>query len=484
MAATRTPQESAAIIEWLFENSREVMFVIGADKRFKLVNPAFERETGWTESDIVGQFARDFIHPGEEASIAAHLQRLKEHGYSDHASRIQAKDGSWRWFEGRAQLMPDGALIGMMRNATRERERDARLVAAERTGQLLSQAAGIGTWSYEPEHDRIEWSQDILNLTGYRDDELADIDKVGAVLHPDEAAMVRTTVMEGILYGKAGSFEHRLKDKAGGWSHWRNTFRTEPRPGGEYALRGVMQNITELVQARDGAVRGHQQMLQLIESSPFAVAIFDRRLRYLVMSGSWREVFTRKDQEQIGLTLAQTFPRAPKRLLNALPRALDGEVVTVNEDRLSDIDGVRRWVRWQARPWRDAKGRVQGVVCYVDDITPLAETRKEAEVNARRLKLALNAADAGVYEIDHVQKTFWASPEFEKLVGKGIGGYEEAQTLRFPRFHPDDLEHVRKAFRDIRNGQRAPGEAFEARVLTPSGQERWTSTSASARNWP
>ncbi|MGH6998190.1 MAG: PAS domain S-box protein, partial [Phenylobacterium sp.] len=372
MAARRTPQESAAIIEWLFENSREVMFVIGADKTFKLVNPTFERETGWTEAEVVGQYARDFIHPGENASVEAHLQRLKEHGFSDHASRIRAKDGSWRWFEGRAQLLPNGELIGVVRNATRERELDARLVAAERTGQLLSQAAGIGTWSYEPEHDRIEWSHDILNLTGYRDDEIDDIDKVGAVLHPDEAAGVRTAVMEGILYGKAGSFEHRLKDKTGGWSHWRNTFRTEPRPGGEHALRGVMQDITELVQARDGAVRGQQQMLQLIESSPFAVAMFDRRLRYLVMSGAWREMFTRQDKEQIGLTLAQTFPRAPKRLVSAMQRALDGDVTSRDEDRINDIGGARRWVRWQARPWRDAKGRVQGVVCYVDDITPLA----------------------------------------------------------------------------------------------------------------
>ena len=473
MAARRTPQESKAIVEWLFENSREVMFVIGADKRFKLVNPTFERETGWTEAEVVGQYARDFIHPGEEASIESHLQRLKDQGYSDHASRIRAKDGGWRWFEGRAQLLPNGEMIGVVRNATRERELDARLVAAERTGQLLSQAAGIGTWSYEPGDDRIEWSQDILNLTGYRDDEIDDIDKVGAVLHPDDALVVRTAVMEGILYGKGGSLEHRLKDKTGGWTHWRNTFRTEARPGGEYALRGVMQDITELVQARDGAVRGKQQMLQLVEGAPFAVAMFDRRLRYLVMSGAWRQMFTRQDKEQIGLTLAQSFPRAPKRLVNAMQRALDGEIVARNEDRINDIDDVRRWVRWQARPWRDAKGRVQGVVCYVDDVTPLTQARREAEVNARRLKLALTAADAGVYEIDHVQKTFWASPEFERMLGKDIRGYEDAQTLQFPRFHPDDLDHVRQSFRDIRDGNRAPGAAFEARAIGPTGEERW-----------
>ena len=473
MAAKRTAQESATIIEWLFDNSREVMFVIGSDKRLKLINPAFSRETGWAESEVVGQFARDFIHPGDDASVDAHMRRLWELGYSDHASRIRTKDGQWRWFEGRAQLTDDGQVIGVVRNATRDREQEARLVAAERTGQLLSQAAGIGSWSYEPENDCIEWSQDILTLTGYRADELDDIERVGAVLHPDEAALVRATVMNGILFGKAGSLEHRLKDKTGGWSHWRNTFRTEPRPGGEFALRGVMQNITELVQARDAALRSKQQMLQLIESSPFAVAMFDRRLRYMVMSGSWRDAFTRKGHEQVGLTLAQAFPRAPKRLLKALDRALEGEVVSSNEDRINDAAGGKRWVRWQARPWHDAKGRVQGVVCYVDDITPLAEARREAEVNARRLKLALTAAEAGVYEIDHVQKTFWASPEFEKLVGKGIGGYEDAQTLQFPRFHPDDLTHVRRAYRDIREGKRAAGQAFEARAYTPSGQERW-----------
>lgn len=102
MTAQRTPQETAAITEWLFENSRDVMFVIGADKRFKLINPAFQRETGWSAEEVVGRPARDFIHPDEDASVDEHVRRLAELGYSDHASRIRTKGGAWRWFEGRA----------------------------------------------------------------------------------------------------------------------------------------------------------------------------------------------------------------------------------------------------------------------------------------------------------------------------------------------------------------------------------------------
>jgi PAS domain S-box-containing protein len=473
MPATSQPTGSAPTIEWLFQNSREVMFVIGADKCFKLVNPAFERETGWSPAEIIGRPVREILHPDENDEIDAHMERLAEHGVSDNTSRILMKDGSWRWFEGRAQLTGDGQIIGVVRDATHERERDTKLAEAERTSRMLSQAAGIGTWSFEPDGERVAWSQDILSITGHGAEDIQTTEQFEALLHPDERARVQKAFIAGIVKGEAQTFEHRMRTKAGRWTHWRVTFRTEPRPDGAHALRGVSQNITELVEARDAARRGERQARQLIESSPFAVAMFDKQLRYMVVSGSWREAFSLSQRDHVGLTLHEVFPTVPKRMLDAHKRALDGEVVTSREDRFTDSQGGKHWVRWEARPWRDAKGRIQGVICYVDDISALAMARHEAQENARRLKLALTAADAGVYEIDHVHKTFWASPEFTKLVGSGAGSYDAALKLEFPKFHEDDLDHVRAAFNDIKGGKRAPGEAFEARVFSKTGHERW-----------
>jgi len=471
--AESTPGDTGAMIQWLFENSREVMFVIGPDKCFQLVNPAFQRETGWTEAEIIGRAARDIIHAGDIGEVEAHLARLAAFGVSDNTSRILTKAGAFRWFEGRAQLTPDGRIIGVVRDATDERQREAALAEAEHTRIMLSTTAGIGTWTYESDGDRVEWSQDILNITGYEAHEISNSAQFEAVLHPDEIARVQAAFIAGTVRGKSQGFEHRMRGKDGRWTSWRVTFHAEPRPSGAYALKGVSQNITELAEARDAALRGEQQISQLIENAPFAVAMFDRRLRYMVVSNSWRQAFQLDDRDHVGRTLVDVFPTVPKRLLKAQDRALAGEVVTSKEDRFTDSQGARHWVRWEARPWRDAKGEIQGVICYVDDISALAQARTEAQTNARRLKLALNAADAGVYEIDHVHKTFWASEEFKKLIGGRVASYQDALKLNFPRFHNEDLGQVREAFNEINDGKRGSGEAFEARAVTSSGEERW-----------
>jgi PAS domain S-box-containing protein len=149
-----------------------------------------------------------------------------------------------------------------------------------------------------------------------------------------------------------------------------------------------------------------------------------------------------------------------------------GEVVSCPEDRFTDSQGHSHWIRWEGRPWRDANGRIGGMIAYIDDISALTQARRDAQANARRLKLALEAADAGVYEIDHVAQTFWASPEFRKVVGANSASYGDALRLKFPAFHPDDLEMVRDAFVRVR-GNRPRAEAFECRIIRPDGEVRW-----------
>ncbi len=461
------------MIQWLFENSREIMFVIGPDRRFKLVNPAFERETGWTESEIIGRLAREILHNDDDPGIQDHLKRLAKTGVSDHTSRVLTKDGGYRWFEGRAQITEDGHIIGVVRDATDERARAEELEEARRNSHMLAKAAGIGAWTFEPDTDTVTWSEDILSITGYSAEEMHGSADFEAILHPDEKARVQAAFIAGTVKGEPQAFEHRMKAKNGRWTTWRATFHTEKRPSGAYALKGVSQNITELARARDAALRGEQQIRQLIENAPFAVAMFDRDLRYLVVSNSWRSAFTLGPRDHIGRPILEVFPDMPKRLLAAMRRALEGEVLSSKEDRFTDSQGTQHWVRWEARPWRDASGRIQGMLAYVDDISALARARTRAQQNARRLKLALEAADAGVYEIDHQNKTFWVSPEYRRLLGGAAATYDAAQKLQFPRFHPDDVENVRQTFRKIRDAGEGGENTLEARVITPSGV-RWT----------
>jgi PAS domain S-box-containing protein len=364
-SAASAPADKTDMIRWLFENSGDLMHVVDPEGCFRLVNPAWERLTGWREADLIGHPAFDFFHPDDAAMVRRQLAGADPGRVLASDVRLRRRDGEYVWHTARRQLMPDGSRIVTMREATEDRARAAELEAARRTRKMLGASAGIGIWSYDPVKQQLWWSDELLAMVGLTREELATPEHAYALMPARDRARMRKLLDHAVCSGESMQTEHRVRAR-GGWRTVRVTVRTLPGRGGLHILKGISEDITELADARDAARRGEQQM---------------------------------------------------------------------------------------------------------------RKARAEAQANADRLKLALEAADAGVYEIDHVRKTFWASPEFKRLTGQGEATYEEATQLRFPGFHPDDLEHVRASFRALHTGSKSSGEAFEARIVRPDGETRWVRVS-------
>ncbi len=350
----------AEMIQSLFDNSGDLMHVVSDRGLHKLINPAWKTVLGWDEADVIGKPAIEFTHPDDRDGVIDRFRAMSPGGASERHVRMRAKDGSYLWFAARTQKMPNGEFIGTLRDATAERARAEELEETRRFRRELSESAGIGTWLYEPVEDRIEWSQDMLSLTGYEISDISTPDQFYARVHPRDREHTRALMAHAVATGEGTTLEHRMK-VGGRWTSWRATFRTLPRAPGVFALKGISEEITELVGAREAARRGELKM---------------------------------------------------------------------------------------------------------------KKAQREAQANAQRLAVALEAATAGVYEIDHVGKTFWASPEFVKITGQDNATYQDATQLRFPGFHPDDLDHVRESFRTLHTGQGRAG-AFDARIVRPDGETRW-----------
>ncbi|MGZ6037114.1 MAG: PAS domain-containing protein [Phenylobacterium sp.] len=350
----------AEMIQSLFDNSSDLMHVVSDRGLHKLINPAWKTVLGWDEADVIGKPAIEFTHPDDRDGVVDRFRGMSAGGASERHVRMRAKDGSYRWFAARTQKMPNGEYIGTLRDATAERARAQELEETRRLRRELSESAGIGTWLYEPLEDRIEWSQDLLRLTGFDIEDISRPDQFYARVHPKDREHTRALMARAVETGEGTTLEHRMK-VGGRWTSWRATFRTLPRAGGVFALKGISEEITELATARDAARQGELKM---------------------------------------------------KR------------------------------------------------------------AQRDAHANAQRLAVALEAAEAGVYEIDHVSKTFWASPEFVKITGQDNATYQEATQLRFPGFHPDDLDHVRESFRRLHTGDSRAG-AFDARIVRADGETRW-----------
>jgi PAS domain S-box-containing protein len=457
--------------QWFLDHSNDLFAVV--DKGlFAVVNAAWTRVTGWTRQELIGQPALRFVHPDSRQDFIETASLIRAAGEARNRLKVTCKAGGWVWLENQSRLGPNGEMVGALRDVTADMARRAELATAHNTRELLATAAGIGVWSYEPHEALIEWSPDILATTGLTAEEVSRPDRFFDRLDPVEGQALRAAFDTAVRTGQGGTIEHRVRGAGDQWFTYRATFRTEPRAGGLFALKGISQNVTDVARTRDAAVWGERQARRLVEEAPFAVALYDRHLRLRVVSPRFLEIFQATDTQVIGRTLHDLTYGTRRRFVTAVERALTGETVVRREDQLRDSLGRIHTLRWEARPWRDTDGQIAGVITYMDDVTALSGARREARTNARRLRVALGAAEAGVYEIDHVSKAFWGSPEFHRILGRKIT-YEDVRSAVWPMIHRDDVAEVYDAAGKWRETDGRAGRSFDARVITAAGEERW-----------
>ena len=481
--STPTPFGGAEAAHWFFDNTADLFVVVSAEGRFVSVNAAWTSVTGWSVDELIGQATIKFTHPDSQAELIDISRRLRETGSAVTELRVRCKDGGWIWLQGRGRLGPNGELVGMLHDVSAEIANRAELEAARRTREMLAEAAGIGVWSYEPEGERIDWSPDALALLGLKPSDVATADQFVARLPDDQRETIHDAFRHATRTGEGGTIEFRLRGDNGVWQTFRSTYRTEARPGGLHALKGVSQNITDVARSRDKALWSERRARRLVEDAPFAVAVYDVDMRLRLVSPRFLEIFRSTEAQVIGKTLTELTHGSRRRFVAGVTRALTGETVTRREDSLHDADGVERSFRWEARPWRDVAGEIVGVITYMDDVTALTAARREARINARRLKVALGAARAGVYEIDYEGQSFWGSPEFHRVMGRRIG-YEDIRHQTLPGLHPDDRAALLKEAAGWRDSGHDGAHEYDVRLVGAEGDPRWVRVFHETRRTP
>lgn len=353
-----TDRGASAAARWFFDNALDMFAVVNRDGVFTEVNEAWERNTGWTKDDLVGRPIFEFLHEDCYEEAIDSRRRMKRDGHTVNQLKIRCKDGGWMWIQGRSRLDPDDQMVGTLHDITEAVAQREELEAVRRTQSMLAEAAGIGTWSYEPREDRTEWSPDILSLFGWAAEEIAAPEDFYSRVDPAQRDAIREAFARGVVEGGGATIEHRVLAKDGRWLTMRATYRTERR-GKVFALKGISQDVTELAQARDAA--------------------------------------------------------------------------------------------------REGEARVQALM-------------EQARMDAWRQELALSAAEGGAFEIDHVHRTFWASEQFFRLVGRRMD-YESINVPVWPFVHPDERAHVEEINHRWAAGEE--NETMEFRIVHGDGEERW-----------
>jgi PAS domain S-box-containing protein len=208
-----------------------------------------------------------------------------------------------------------------------------------------------------------------------------------------------------------------------------------------------------------GRGRQHHLLAQMIDNTPMAIGVLDTRQRYLMCNHRYRSAFGLGDADPTGRLHFELFPSLSEHWPATLARCLKGEVVRIEQEAWQPHgDQPTEWIHWEVRPWREADGRVGGILLYAEFITDRLTAESERSrlesqlVQAQKLE-AIGTLAGGI------------AHDFNNILA-GIMGYSE---ISLAETQPDSRMAVRLD-RVLKGCRRA--KALIGQILAFSRQQR------------
>jgi PAS domain S-box-containing protein len=156
-------------IQILFEVSRDLLAVVGADGLVIAANPAWERVLGRSPESLVGINLWDLVHPDDIAATRSATSLLRE-GLSDMPpieNRYRHADGSWRWLRwSSVARRQDGFTYVAAHDITTERRAVQEAREAVARMERSQRVAHVGSWERDLRTRKLTYSPEMYNIMG------------------------------------------------------------------------------------------------------------------------------------------------------------------------------------------------------------------------------------------------------------------------------------------------------------------------------
>ena len=216
------------------------------------------------------------------------------------------------------------------------------------------------------------------------------------------------------LTGEPARFEHGSEVM----NRWFEVlaFRTPEPQSRKVAL--LFKEITERKQSENRLRQQEEQLRLFVKHSPAGVAMFDRQMRYMLVSDRWLASYGLGTQNIVGRSHYDIFPNLPDRWKQIHQRCLAGAVETCQEDRFPRPDGSIDWVRWEIHPWRTNTNEIGGIMIFSEVITE----RKNAELAlteaSQQISNILESITDAFMAIDAQWRYTYVNATAEKLLSR------------------------------------------------------------------
>lgn len=217
-------QKSQEELQDFLNNATVGMHWVGPDGKILWANQAELAMLGYASPEYVGHhISRFHVDPSTIQEMLTRLARGES--LQDYPARLRCKDGSIRhvlidsnvWFEG-------GKFIHtrcFTRDVTDSYKAQSALKKHEERLSVILQAAEIGTWEWDWERGKFQWSPNTYRIHGVIPGELGEtLETFLEKIHGEDRERVKTSLRQAQQDLEQIHFEYRLNVQAGQEERW------------------------------------------------------------------------------------------------------------------------------------------------------------------------------------------------------------------------------------------------------------------------
>ncbi|MFK7883597.1 MAG: ATP-binding protein [Phycisphaerales bacterium] len=255
--------------------------------------------------------------------------------------------------------------------------------------------------------------------------------------------------------------------------------KREPQSQELKLLESFANMVTEQLRAATLSITAEREhrhierrLVELVEHTPAAVAVFDENMQYIAVSRRFRQDYRLGDTPIIGRSHYDVFPEIAEPWKSYHQRCLAGETLSSSNASFERPDGTTDHIHWELIPWRHTDGTVGGVMMFNEVLTDQVHRNEVLKETANRLDLALRSAKSGLWDWDmatgtvNVTEAWWTMLGFEsfELCFDVLIGWDLV--------HPEDRSELEEIFRRMIDGE-TNSYSHIYRLQTADGNYKW-----------
>ena len=242
--------------------------------------------------------------------------------------------------------------------------------------------------------------------------------------------------------------------------------------GEVYAILDIVVDVTENVLAQNKVLESEKSLRNTILRAPVAMCILLQQNFLVEIANNRMLELWQVDDSILGKPFFDYLPEAREQGFEKLLFEVinEGKSISAFERHFTrKINGEvhKVYVDFVYEPFRDSDNHITGVIVVAHDVTFQVLARQTIENAEERARLAIEAADLGVYELNLQTQELITSPRFDEIWNVEN---TESRLQIVNKIHPQDIE-TRRIAHEI--ALETGNLDYEARIIREEGSNSW-----------